>query len=142
MRKVFWVALLLLFTGCATATSKNMFGERYNEAISSGTVATIIKEGNFEEIRNSVFDAFRSLSYNKVLFEDPKQGFMVVYKDIPEAKAYLVGDQQMYRIILKFTKTDEKYKTRIDLVNATDIMWAQEEVDRDIRQLADIIGAK
>jgi hypothetical protein len=142
MKKFLLIAVCLMLGGCATATSRNMFGERYNKAISAGTAATIIKEGVFENIRTLTFDTFASVGYKKVLFSDNQQGFIVVVKDVSLAKAMLVGEPHIYKIILKFTETGEQNKTRIDLVNATDIMWAQEEVDRDIQQLADIIRTK
>lgn len=137
MKNIFLIVVLLIAAGCATTS--NIFGDRYNEAISKGTSTTIVKEGVFENIRKSTFDAFESVGYKGVLLSDNQQGFLVIAKDISFTKAILVGEPYIYKIILKFSKTGEQNKTRIDLVNATDIIWARKETGQDIQKIAEII---
>ena len=135
MKKLLLILICLGLVGCATT---NVYGTIYNEAITKGISTVIIKEGDFEDINTYTVKHFESLGYKKVLYSSPKQGFMVVIKDVNFTKALLVGDPHMYKIILKYTKAGES-RTRIDLVNGTKIIWAKKDVDRDIRQISKLI---
>ena len=137
MKKIIYLLILgIALSGCATV---NPYGSIYNEAIVEGNSTTIIKDGEVKDIHVYVTKYFESMNYRKVLFSDLKEGFMVITKDISIAKAFLIWDPHVYKIILKYTKAGEG-KTRIDLVNGTDIpIWARKDVDKDIQQIAKLI---
>jgi hypothetical protein len=138
MKNIIYLFIVsILLSGCVTTGGG--FGSMYNEAIANGTSVMIVKDGNFKDIYNSIVKHLESLGYRKILHSDQKQGFYVLVKDQSLAKSFLTGAAHMYKIIIKFTKAEED-KTRIDLLNGTDMpIWARGQVDRDIQQIADLI---
>lgn len=137
MRKLILVVLLFC-SGCATGSDQ--YGSVYNNAVSSGTNLTVVKDGDFKMLSNRINEHLRSLGYQNVLYSDPKQGFLVVVKKISVAKALIAGDPATDKIIVKYTKAGEG-KTRVDLVNASINLAAQGVVDKDIQQLAELINS-
>lgn len=137
MRKLILVVLLFC-SGCATGSDQ--YGSVYNNAVSSGTNLTVVKDGDFKMLSNRINEHLKSLGYQNVLYSDPKQGFLVVVKKISVAKALIAGDPATDKIIVKYTKAGEG-KTRVDLVNASINLAAQGVVDKDIQQLAELINS-
>ena len=129
---------IVFFTGCVATTSQ--FANVYNSAVANGKSTTILKDGDFLIVKDNVNAHFKDVGYSSVLYSSPQEGFIVVFKDIPLAKAMLIGDAHPYKIILKYTKAGVG-KTRIDLVNGSTGLFAQNEVQQDISQIAELLRA-
>lgn len=133
---VFMLALLFALSGCAATT--NIYGSTYNNAVAQGKSTVIIQDNPLSAIQDRVNVGAKSLGYQKVIYSSPEEGFLVIFKDISVAKALLIGDSHIYKIILKYTKSGPD-QTRIDLVNGSTVLWAKNEVSKDIEKLAELI---
>ena len=135
-RLIFILALLFALSGCAATT--NIYGSMYNNAVAQGKSTVIIQDNPLRAIQDRVNAGAESLGYKKVIYSSPEEGFLVIVKEISVAKAFLIGDPHIYKIILKYTKSGPD-QTRIDLVNGSTVVWAKNEVSRDIEKLAELI---
>lgn len=131
-------ALILLSTFCGCATTTNIYGSMYNNAVAQGKSTVITQDNPLIVIQDRVNTGAESLGYQKVIYSSPGEGFLVIVKDISVAKALLIGDSHIYKIILKYTKSGPG-QIRIDLVNGTTVLWAKNEVSKDIEKLAELI---
>lgn len=133
--------LLLLCTGligCATASTPNKYAGAYNEAVAAGKSTVIVKEGDFEIIKDQIDRRLSEVGYNRVLYTSPNDGFMVLVKDANFGNALLIGDAHPCKMILKYTNAGEG-KTRIDLVNGSTEVFTKDEIEKDIQKLAELI---
>lgn len=137
---IIWATSILL-AGCASlqnAQISNKYAAIYNDALNRGTNITIVKEGNFEEVRDRVNEHFKSLGYTKVVYSSPEQAFTVATKNTSVGKALLIGDVHPCQIMFKYTKAGPG-KTRIDLVRGSSILITNSEVNKDLREIARLI---
>lgn len=144
MKKFLVFLLCLGLSGCAsleTAQFSNKYTEIYNNALNKGSNITIVKEGNFEEIRDKVNKLFESRGYKKVIYSAPEQEFIVITKDTSVGKALLIGNAHPCQILFKFTKAGSG-KTRIDLARGSNILITNSEVEKDIREITKLIENK
>lgn len=135
MKKFLSILLCLGLAGCASTTNKYI--GVYNDAVSSGHSSVIIKEGDFETMKEGVDQELNSIGYNKVLYTSPDEPFMVLVKSIDYGSPLLNNDAQSHKILLKYTKLDAGH-TRIDLVNGASGA-SRDDVDIDIQKLTGLI---
>lgn len=136
MKRFLGLLFCVALTGCASTPNK--YVSTYNEAVTNGQSVVIIKEGDFEVMRDGIDQQLRSVGYNKILYSSPTESCIALVKDVDYGDPLLNNDPLAYQIILKYTKL-EAGKTRIDLVNGATKISSRIEVDKDIRKLAESI---
>lgn len=106
------------------------YSEIYNNGLNADEVTTVVKKENYRELKQRLSRILFSLGYTKVIFENPKQGFIVLAQE---------GDVHPSQIILKYTATEGEYKTRIELVKGNNDLSADNTVYEDIQVIAEQI---
>jgi hypothetical protein len=141
MKRILLVlAVIVPLAGCASvekAHFNHKYADIYNGALDNHTNTYIIKEGNFGNIKNNVLTYLSANGYEKMIYSEPDQGFLVFIKDFPISEN-LTPEEHPCQILLKFTAKG-KGKTRIDLVRGSNHALTNKEVDKDIAQIAQII---
>ncbi len=138
MNRLLLLCLSVGIMGCASTTNKYI--NAYNESVAARHSVVIVKEGDLETLKDIVNQQLSTVGYNKILYSNPAQGYLVLVKDIDFGNALLVdkAHAHAYRIILKYTNVGVG-RTRIDLVNGSTEAFTKNEIDKDIQKLAELI---
>ena len=111
--------------GCAF----NEYAGTYKNALKTGTGISIIKDEDYQQLKEKVAGYLALRRYKNVIFSDLKNGFFVFAK---------TGDFQLpCQIILKYTPQAEPNKIRVDMVKASDELATDTAVDEDIQKIAE-----
>jgi len=138
MKKILTLLLCAALAGCVTTPKTNIYAGIYNDAVASGHSVVIIKEGDFDIMKEGVDQELDSVGYNKIIYTSPTEPFVVLVKGIEYGDPLLNGDAQSHKIFLKYTKIDAGH-TRIDLVNAGTNSTVKNDIDADIQKLTELI---
>jgi len=129
IKNILFLLWCCVFIGCASTGDPQLnqkYLEIYNNGLNTDSVISVVKTESYREIKQRLSDEIVSHGYTKVVFEDQKQGFIVLAKE--ESPAL---------IILKYTSTEGKYKTRLDLVNGSNDLNTDKMVRKDIQEIVD-----
>ena len=133
IRNALFLFLCFIFTGCASIEQYQL-GQKYLEifdnSLTPDEVTSIVKTETYQELKQGLSDIIVSQGYTKVIFEDPKKGFIVIAKE---------DDFDQSQIILKYTAIEGKYKTRIDLVKGSNDPSTNRAVKEDIKEMSRLI---
>ena len=127
MKRLLAVFLCLGLCGCASY----QYREIYNNALRAGVGITVIKEENYQKLQKEIIGYFEARDYQKVIFEDRKKGLIVFAKEGTFGRSC--------QIILKYIQKAGTDKIRVDIVKGSDELVTDDEVVRDMLQIAEQI---
>ena len=125
--------MCLWITGCASMESSQPAQEYstiYGNALNTGDVTIVVRNESYQQLKQGISEDLTNQGYTKVIFVNPKQGFIVLAKQ---------DDTHPSRIILKYTATAGEDKTEIDLVKVSDDLSTDSTVSQDIQAIAGLI---
>jgi len=103
----------------------------YNDSIKKGSNVTIIKEGNYQELKERVEEYLGSRRYTLGTLANEKRGLFVFVKK---------GDFDLpCEIIVQYTQKPGDAQIRVDLVMGNHDLITDSVVSDDIRELAEQI---
>jgi len=119
--------ICLILVGC----SFNQYTLTYNDALKKGIGVSILKSDINADEKEKIAGFIESRGYKKLVFADSKQTFFVYSKD----SDFNLSSQ----IILKYVQKQKDNKVRIDLVSGSDDLVLLDEIQNDIKAIAQSI---
>ena len=134
MKTILVGLLFLCLAGCAHSQMGSRYMNEFNDAVSKNKNTSMFSSRPFETVKDDLLLRLKVMGYEKALYADPEQGFVVVGKQGSLMASVLAGDPNAEVILVKFTNSHND-KVRIDLVNDSGNTLAKKSASEDIAAL-------